>query len=89
MRLLHIKLQSIIHMTVEFYVFTVINATKMPQRKEQGGKINFCKVHHFWMCYCSFAIEHFLILKNQSERQAIVLLFKVQIRPDHPSSNTN
>ena len=31
----------------------------------------------------------FLILKNQSERQAIELLFKVQINPDHLSSNTN
>ena len=41
------------------------------------------------MCYCSFAIGQLLILKNQSERQAIELLFKVQISPDHPSSNTN
>ena len=31
MCLIDIKLQSIIHMTVEFRVFTVINATKMPQ----------------------------------------------------------
>ena len=41
------------------------------------------------MCYCSFAIGQFLILKNQSERQAIELLFKVQVSPDHPSSSTN
>ena len=41
------------------------------------------------MCYCSFAIGHFLILKNQSERQAIELLFKVQISPGHISSNSN
>ena len=34
-------------------------------------------------------IGHFLILKNQSERQAIDLLFKVQISPDRTSSNTN
>ena len=46
-------------------------------------------MHHFWMCYCSFAIGQFLILKNQSGRQAIELLFKVQISPDHPSRNTN
>ena len=38
------------------------------------------------MCYCSFAIGQFLTLKNQSEKQAIELLFKVQISPDHPSS---
>ena len=31
----------------------------------------------------------FSILKNQSERQAIELLFKVQISPDRTSSNTN
>ena len=41
------------------------------------------------MCYCSFAIGQFLILKYQSERQAIELLLKVQISLDHPSSNTN
>ena len=38
---------------------------------------------------CSFAIGQFLILKNQSERQAIELLFTNQISPDPPSSNTN
>ena len=76
-------------MTAEFHVFTVINAPKMPQLKEQGSNINFSKVHPFWMCYCSFAIGHFLILKNQSERQAIELLFKVQISWDRTSSNTN
>ena len=81
-------------MTVEFHVFTVMNATKMPPMKEAGGgggggKINFSKVHHFWMCYCKFAIGHFLILKNQYERQAIRLLFKVQISRDHTLSNTN
>ena len=31
----------------------------------------------------------FLILKNQSEKQAIELLFKVQFSPDLPSSKTN
>ena len=41
------------------------------------------------MCYCSLAIGQFLILKNLSERQAIELLFKVQINVDQPSSNTN
>ena len=37
------------------------------------------------MRYCSFAIGQFLILK----KQAIELLFEVQISPNHPSSNTN
>ena len=41
------------------------------------------------MRYCSFAIGQFVTLKNQSEKQAIELLFKVQISLDHPSSNTN
>ena len=40
------------------------------------------------MCYCNFAIRKFLILKNQSEGQAIELLFKVQISQDFPSSIT-
>ena len=61
----------------------------MPQWKMQGGKINFAKVHSLLDVLLSFAIGHFLILKNQSERQAIELLFKVQISPDHTSSNTN
>ena len=89
MCLIHIKLQSIIHMTDEFHVLLSETATTLPQWKKQGGKIIFSKVHHFWMCYCSFASGYFLILKNQSERQAIELLFKVQISPDYPSSNTN
>ena len=41
------------------------------------------------MCYCNSAIGQFLTLKNQSEKQAIALLFKIQISPDHPSSNKN
>ena len=41
------------------------------------------------MCCCSFAIGHFLILKNQYEKQAIELLFKVHISLDRPWSNTN
>ena len=43
MRLIHIKVQSIIHMTVEIHVFAVKNATTMPWWKKQGGKINFPK----------------------------------------------
>ena len=42
----------------------------------------------FLMCYCSFEIGQFQTLKAQSERHAIEL-FKVQISPDHPKSNTN
>ena len=57
--------------------------------KEAKGQNKLYKVHHFWMCYCSFAIGHFLILKNQSERQSIELLYKVQISPDRTSNNTN
>ena len=34
-------------------------------------------------------LDIFFILKNQSERQAIELLFKVQISRDPSSSNTN
>ena len=41
------------------------------------------------MCYCSVEVGQFSTFKNQSERHAIELLFKVQISPNHPSSNTN
>ena len=57
--------------------------------KEARGKNKLFQNASLLMGYCSFAIGQFLILKNQSERQAIELLFKVQISLDHPSSNTN
>ena len=41
------------------------------------------------MWYCSFEIGQFSTLKKQPERQAIKLLFKVQISLDYFSSNTN
>ena len=68
MCLIHIKVQSFIHMTVEFHVFAVIMQPQCPNERGKGAKQT---------------------LKNQSEKQAIVLLFKVQISLDHPSSNTN
>ena len=57
--------------------------------KEERGQNKLFQNASLLMCYCSFAIGQFLTLKNQSEKQVIVLLFKVQISPDHPSSNTN
>ena len=57
--------------------------------KEVRGQNKLFQNASLLMCCCSFAIGHFLILKNQSKRQAIELLFKVQISLDHPSSNTN
>ena len=57
--------------------------------KEARGQNKLFQNALLLMCYCSFAIGQFLILKNQFERQAIELLFKVQISLDHPSSNTN
>ena len=57
--------------------------------KEAKGQNKLFQNASFLMCCCSFAIGHFLILKNQSKRPAIELLFKVQISLDHPSSNTN
>ena len=56
--------------------------------KEARGQNKLFQNASLLICYCSFAIGQFLILKNQSERQAIELLFKVQISLDHPSSNT-
>ena len=60
-----------------------------PNERGDGGKINFFQNASLLMCYCSFVIGQFLTLKYQSEKQAIAFLFKVQISPDHPSSNTN
>ena len=57
--------------------------------KEARGQNKLFQNASLLMCYCSFAIGQFLFLKNQSERQAIELLLKVQISLDHPSSNTN
>ena len=39
-----------------------------------------------FMCYFSFEIGQFLILKTQPERHAIELLFKVQNSQDQPTS---
>ena len=59
-----------------------------PYEGGNGAKKLFQSASLF-ICYCSSAIGQFLTLKNQSEKQAIALLFKVQISPDHPSSNKN
>ena len=40
MSLIHINVQLFIHMTVEFHVFAVINATTMPEMKEARGQNN-------------------------------------------------
>ena len=86
MCLIHIKVQSIIHMTVEFHVFKCNHNALM---KEARGQNKLFQNASLLMCYCSFAVGQFLTFKNQSEKQAIELLFKVQISPDHPSSKTN
>ena len=57
--------------------------------KEARGQNKLFQYASLLVCYSSFAIGQFLILKNQSERKAIELLFKVQISLDHHSSNTN
>ena len=54
--------------------------------KEARGQNKLFQNASIVMCYCSFENGQFLILKNQSERQAIELLFKVQISLGHPSS---
>ena len=50
--------------------------------KEARGQNKLFQNASLLMYYCD-------TLKNQSERQAIELLLKVQISPDHPSGNTN
>ena len=71
-------------MTLEFNVFTVINALMKEARRQNKLFQNAPLL----VLYCSFAIGQLLTLKRQSERQAIELLLKVQISPDHPSGNT-
>ena len=41
------------------------------------------------MCFCNFATGYFLTLKTQFVRRVIEFMFKDQISPDHPTSNTN
>ena len=89
MCLIHIKVQLFIHMTVEFHVFCCHKCNHNALMKEARGQNKLFQNASRLMCYCSFAIGQFLTLKSQSEKQAIVLLFKVQISLDHPSSNTN
>ena len=48
--------------------------------KEARGQNKIFQNASLLMYYCSFAIEQLLILKNQSERQAIELLLKVQTK---------
>ena len=58
---------------------------KCPNERSKGGK-----VHHFGCVTVALRLDTFiLILKNQSERQSIELVFKVQISPDRTLSNTN
>ena len=57
--------------------------------KEARGQNKLFQNASLLMRYCKFVILQFSLLKNQSERQAVELLFKVQISPDHLSSNTN
>ena len=84
MCIIHIEVQSIIHMTFEFHVFAVFALMKAAR-----GQNKLFQNASLLMCCCSFAIGQFLTLKNKSEKRAIELLFKVQIRPYHPSSNRN
>ena len=75
MCLIHIKVQSIIHMAFEFHIFGVINTKNNALMKEARGQNKVFHNSSLLMCYCSFAIGQFSLLKNQSERQAIKLLF--------------
>ena len=89
MCLFHIKGHSIIHETVETHCFRCHNCNHKAGKGGGGGKINFSKTHRFWCAAVALRMDTFKILKTQSERYAIEMLFKVQVRPDHPTSNTN
>ena len=82
MCLIHIKVQSFIHMTVECFCCHKCNHNALMKEARGQNKL-------FPKRVTVATIGQFLTLKNQSEKQAIVLLFNVQISLDHPSSNTN
>ena len=72
-------------MTLEFHVCVVFFCQKCKHNtliKVARGQNKLFQNASLLMCYCD-------TLKHQSDRQAIELLLKVQISPDHPSGNTN
>ena len=75
-------------MTVEFHVFAAIIATQCPNERDKEQNKHFQNAS-LLMKYYSCEIGQLSILKNQTKRQAILLLLKVQISSDRPSSNTN
>ena len=62
-------------MAIEFHVFDAMKCNNNALMKEARGQNKLFHNASFLMCYCSFAIGQFSLLKNQSERQAIKLLF--------------
>ena len=86
--LIHIKVQSSIHMDFFFHGFVAINATARPSLKRTGQNKIIQSAPHL-VCYCSFEIKQFWILKAKSEIHAIVVLFKVQTSHDNLTGNTN
>ena len=75
MSLIHIKVQTIIHMTIEFQVFLCYKCdhTALMQEARENNKL--FKNASLLVCYCSFSTDPFFTFKKQSERQAIKLLF--------------
>ena len=73
----------IIQLGVKFVCFFVISVLK----HARGQNILFQNASLF-ICFCSFATGQFQTLETQSVRNAIELLFKVQISPNHPTCNT-
>ena len=57
--------------------------------KRARGQNNLFQNASLLMCFCGFPTGQFYTLKTQSVRHAIELLFKVQISPVHPTSNTS
>ena len=75
MCVMHIKVRSIVHMTVEFHGVCChkYNHKVLMKEVRVGGTENFSQTHHF---LCAAVALIFSILKNQTKRQAIELLFK-------------
>ena len=87
MCLFRINGQSIIHETAENHGFRCHNCNHKAVMKQARGQNKLFQNASLLMYCCSFENGQIKLIKTQSEIYAIDLLFKVQIRLDHPNTN--
>ena len=85
--LVHIQGRSITHKTGAFDVVDTI--TQKTILKPAWVQNKLFQNASLLMCFHNFATVYFLTLKAQFTRHVIELMYKVQISPDYPTSNTN